>query len=58
MVMSNFATNKEIANDLFESLEKLLDAKWTTWQTVDHAGKRTVKHVVEYQITEELDESK
>lgn len=56
--MSNFATNKEIANDLFESLEKLLDAKWTTWQTVDHAGKRTVKHVVEYQITEELDESK
>ena len=46
-------TNKVIAKNLFESLEKLLNAKWTTWQTLDYNGKRTIKHVVEYEITEE-----
>jgi len=46
-------TNKVIAKNMFESLEKLLNAKWTTWQTLDYNGKRTIKHVVEYEITEE-----
>ena len=49
------ATNKAIANNLLNSVASLLDGRWYTVQTLDHTGKRTTKHVIEFDTPDESD---
>jgi hypothetical protein len=51
------ASNKAIAENLLTSIAELLDGRWYTTETLDSRGKRTRRHIIESDITEEPDSS-
>ena len=49
------ATNKAIANNLLNSVASLLDGRWYTVTTLNSTGKRTTKHIIEFDTPDESD---